>query len=489
MVSDVQPRIEPLPDSGMARCFEAIPEHPGYWADLEQGALPPDLEGTLFRNGPSLFKLGGEVVEHPLDGDGMVSAYTFVDGGLFFRNRYVRTREFVAEQKAGQRMFRGLGTPRPGGVLANAFRTKIKNCANTNVVFHGGHLLALWEGGQPYRLDPATLHTLGGEYDYEGGLGFRYFSAHPAIDPRTGDLYNFGPPYHFTGGRAVMSLTRVDASGKVVQVEDIELPRRFYFHDLALTDRYVVLHFGPMWLKMLPFVLGFASPVPALEWKEGQPSLVLLVDRQTLKPIRYIEGPPGFAFHDLNAFDDGDELIVDYAFYDGNPRWWAHTSSDWTERQLGHGVRPFPVRFRIDPARGLCHSELLADVPMEMCSIHPAHAGRPYRYVYGLGSLFPRSHSVVKLDVQTRRAQVRDFGPDGYPEEPLFVRRAGGGGEDHGYLVFPVLREKQRRTELWVLDASDLEKAPVAVAALRHHVPISFHGSFVPRVFIPERPR
>ena len=36
------------------------------------GTIPPELEGTLLRNGPALFDIGGASVNQPFDGDGMV---------------------------------------------------------------------------------------------------------------------------------------------------------------------------------------------------------------------------------------------------------------------------------------------------------------------------------------------------------------------------------------------------------------------------------
>ena len=58
-----------------------------------EGALPPWLRGTLFRNGPSRFERGGRRYAHMLDGDGAVAAFTFDgEGGVHFRSRFVRTR-------------------------------------------------------------------------------------------------------------------------------------------------------------------------------------------------------------------------------------------------------------------------------------------------------------------------------------------------------------------------------------------------------------
>ncbi|WP_295434907.1 carotenoid oxygenase family protein [uncultured Thiodictyon sp.] len=126
-----------------------------------QGAVPPDLDGILYRNGPGRLERGGLPYGHAFDGDGHVQRLACAGGRVRYTNRFVRTPDFVAEEAAGRLLYRGFGTNRPGGVLANALRLRFKNTANTNVIWHGGQLLALWDGGLPYRLDPAPSQRWG----------------------------------------------------------------------------------------------------------------------------------------------------------------------------------------------------------------------------------------------------------------------------------------------------------------------------------------
>ncbi|MEO1174987.1 MAG: carotenoid oxygenase family protein, partial [Myxococcota bacterium] len=131
------------------------------------GSAP--FDGVLYRNGPGRQELFGIPYGHPFDGDGMISRYEFRDGSVRYRNRYVRTRELEAEERAGKPLFRSFGTNLPGGLVRNLFRLNFKNAANTSVIPHGGKLLALWEGGLPHSIDPNSLETLE-RYDYGGKL-------------------------------------------------------------------------------------------------------------------------------------------------------------------------------------------------------------------------------------------------------------------------------------------------------------------------------
>ena len=92
----------------------------------------------------------------------MVVKIAFKNGQAYFSNRFVRTEGFIKEQAAGKILYRGVfGTQKPGGWLANLFDLKLKNVANTNVIYWGEKLLALWEGERPHSLDPNTLETFG----------------------------------------------------------------------------------------------------------------------------------------------------------------------------------------------------------------------------------------------------------------------------------------------------------------------------------------
>ncbi|MYK86107.1 MAG: carotenoid oxygenase family protein, partial [Synechococcus sp. SB0669_bin_7] len=120
------------------------------WVETVEGAIPPALQGTLYRNGPGRLERGGQWVQHPFDGDGMILAVGFHQGRAYLRNRFVRTAGWLEEEAAGRWRYRGVfGTQKPGGILANALDLRLKNIANTNVVDWGGRLLALWEAASP----------------------------------------------------------------------------------------------------------------------------------------------------------------------------------------------------------------------------------------------------------------------------------------------------------------------------------------------------
>jgi all-trans-8'-apo-beta-carotenal 15,15'-oxygenase len=244
--------------------YRSLRQEYDYWATEIEGRIPERLQGTLFRNGPGKLEAGSQRYGHPFDGDGMVCAITFIDGRVHFRNRFVRTPEFEAEEKAGRVLYRGVfGTQKPGGWWANFLDLRFKNPANTNVIYQGGKLLALWEASAPYRLNPATLATEGSE-TFAGALAPNQpFTAHPRRDPATGDLMAFGVQ---TGPSSTLLFYRVDAQGRLVEKRDYRLPGFAFLHDFVWTPRYWIFFQNPVAFNPLPYMLGLQ---PAGTWAKS----------------------------------------------------------------------------------------------------------------------------------------------------------------------------------------------------------------------------
>lgn len=507
---------------------------------IVEGELPDDLRGVLYRNGPGRLSIGDEVYGHLFDGDGMILRFaigaTSADSRprIRYRNRYVRTREFVHEERAGRILYRGLGTNLPGGIAANFLRLRFKNPANTNIVHHGGRLLALWEGGLPHQLDPVTLDTLG-PCDFAGGLRNRTphtswverriaahlpFSAHPKVDPATGDLYNFGV---VLGPQPRLHIYRVDPRGQFQMGRIVPLSQEPFLHDFMLTPHWFVFFLYPVTFDSGRALLGFSTGIDSLRPIAGAPTQVLLVPRDG-GDVRQFVAAPCFVFHFCNAYEDAaGQIVIDgcrQAEYPVMPP---------LSRALSGQLWDFPLtcltRYTIDPAApagssiaeqtlpshavasgepapvptldGVAASDSVsAGLSLEFPRLHPAWEGRPYRYVWGIaaapGSPYHLYTSLVRHDLQTGQTLRREFAP-WLPGEPVMVPRvpidgrgpaaADGAAEDDGYILTVVYHGQTHRSALHVLDARTL--ATVCVAQLPHHTPPGFHGNFVPAADCP----
>ena len=460
------------------RIFESLDSEHDYVIDELEGAIPQGLRGTLYRNGPARNDLGGKPFAHLFDGDGMLSQFTIEDGRVRYRNRFVRTEHYLAANNADRPPMRGFGNQLRGGVLGNAFRLP-GNVANTSVTLHAGNLMALWEGGHPWRLDPDTLETIG-DYDFDGRLKKAHaFSAHPKIDPITGELFNFGVNY---GRKTRLLCYRVGRDGRMEYLQPVTLPYPVMNHDFALTQKHLVFVIDPILVRVGRLLLGASSLDGALHWEPSKTTQVILVPRDGGKP-RVAECDPFFHFHVNNAYEDGTDTVVDVVRYD--------------DYQLGESLRNFStadfaeqgtlVRLRVKPAGEVEQTELC-----EWKCEFPQHDWRRTTQGHNVsylaagpdGSVLARG--VAKVDHTTERSTIHDFGEGQVAGEPIFVPRAADSAEDDGWLLSLVYSAPEHRSRLVVLDARDVEGEPVAVAHLRHHVPLGFHGTFTERVARPD---
>ncbi|HBE21778.1 MAG TPA: 9-cis-epoxycarotenoid dioxygenase, partial [Cyanobacteria bacterium UBA11367] len=157
------------------------------------GELPADLNGMFVRNGPNpQFPPKGQY--HWFDGDGMLHGVHISNGKATYRDRYIQTRGWKIEHEAGHAIWTGLLEPPQKDNPYGPY----KNVANTALVWHDNRLLALWEGGEPHSIEVPSLETVG-SYTYGGNLKSP-FTAHPKVDPVTGEMMFFGyslaqPPY------------------------------------------------------------------------------------------------------------------------------------------------------------------------------------------------------------------------------------------------------------------------------------------------------
>jgi all-trans-8'-apo-beta-carotenal 15,15'-oxygenase len=459
--------------------FRTLAEEHDYRIEDIDGEVPAGLRGTLYRNGSGRNELGGHWFAHWFDGDGMVSAIRFDDAGLHFRNRYVATDNYRDENDAGRIVHRGFGNMRPGGVLANAFRLPA-NVSNTSVVMDGERLLSLWEGGPPVALDPATLATRGPE---KFGGKAKAFSAHPKIDPETGELFNFGIDY---GARCTLTPYRV-AKGVATKLPPVTLPWPVMNHDFVLTRNYLAFCLGPILVSPLRFLLGVSSFDGALQWQPKRPTLILLVSRNGGGTPRFIEAEAFFQFHFANGHEEDGALIFDLARYPDYLAIGQALRDYWRSAWPSRGMASL-TRLRLDLATGKVESRTYdTGTANEFPTINPSYVGKRQRFAYIACNPADRTQGLQQLlarvDLESGTAVTHDFGPHGYPGEPLFIATGRDGAEDDGVVVTLVFDAARERSDIVGLDARDLAVKPLFVARLKHHVPYALHGTFTPRLF------
>ncbi|AFY94507.1 carotenoid oxygenase family protein [Chamaesiphon minutus] len=472
--------------------YRSQPQEYDYQITEIDGQIPPELTGTLFRNGPGLFDINEDAVRHPFDGDGMICRITFKDGKAHFLNRFVQTEAYVAEKAAGKFLYRGVfGTQKAGGWLSNAFDVNLKNIANTQVVYWGGKLLALWEAAEPHRLDPKTLNTLGIEYLNNTLKPGDPFAAHPLFDPKQNRMVNFGlkaGKFDTTGLLTGITIYELDLDGKVVKEHSHTIPGFAFIHDFAITPNYCIFFQNPVGFNPFPFLFGLKGAGECVKFQPEKPTKIIIIPRNSHsgEKVQMLETKSGFVFHHANAFEHDGKISIDSIAYATFPE--IEEGKDFRDTNFS-SLSPGQLwRFEMDLQTRQVESTLVEPRCCEFPTINPANVGYPYRYVY-MGAAQTCNgnaplQSILKLDRETGEQQLWTAAPTGYVNEPVFVPRPGGTQEDDGWLIAMIYDGAKDRSAVVVLDAADLTKGAVATLHLTHHIPYGLHGSWTDEIFI-----
>jgi carotenoid cleavage dioxygenase-like enzyme len=445
--------------------------------DVIHGAIPTDIDGVYLRNTENQVHhpLGRF---HPFDGDGMIHQIEFQDGRASYRNRFVRTRCFEAEQEAKGSLWGGLADPvtlalRPGFGAHGA----LKDSSSTDVVVHAGQALStFYQCGEGYRLDPLTLDQLG----VESWTPIDGISAHPRVDEATGELLFFNYSKH----APYLHLGEVGADNRLIRYTPVPLPGPRLPHDMAFTENYAILNDLPVFwdAKLLQ------RNIHAVRLHEGLPSRFALVPRHGRGgEIRWFEAAPTYVLHWLNAYEDGDEIVLDGYFQeDPMPRPHKEAPAGFEHMMAyldEHSFRSKLHRWRFNLADGTTREEHLDDRIMEFGMINQRFAGRKYRYAFSTVSqpgwfLFT---GFVKTDLETRTSTEYLLPPGRYASEAPFAPRIGSVDEDDGYLVSFITDENTGTSECVLLDAGDLAAGPVCRIALPHKICSGTHSCWADR--------
>jgi len=473
----------PTMHGGLANLDE---EH-SYWLDQVEGEVPLDLEGSFIRNGPGRQRIGDTPYGHWFDGCGMLSLFSIAEGKVHFKNRYVRTPKYLKETATQKIQYRGFGTQIPGGLKKNIGRMP-GNPANTNSVYHGGKLLALYEGGRPFELDPATLETVG-EYTYDGELKkSNVFSAHGHFHGPTGDWINFGTGsmgVGLKGPKLCFNIFRINKAGKMIAKGQLPVDHFPFAHDFALSAKYAIFFINSITMGPIGQVmLGKRSISEGVEFDKSLPMHIAVVDLETMQEVRRIETDPGAVVHFGNAYDDGDEICVD-AMHADDFEANESLSDIFNAKSLKGGEWR---RYRINVATGAMSFEVMTDTNSEFPTFNQLKACERNELTFAAGSVENGADSFFNAFQRVTRdgdVQMHTLEPGFYGSEPLFAPSKNSADDNDGYILEVVYNAHAHKSSLVIFRAADISE-PVASLPLRHHLPHQFHGFWHNEVLLNE---
>jgi len=456
----------------------------GNWAPVREeredfalpvtGELPRELNGSLYRNGPNpQHDVPGA---HWFVGDGMLHAFTLDNGKASYRNRWVRTPKFMAEHDAGRAIFSGHGFG--GQKLPDAPPSTVTDAgvANTNIIWHGGRLLALEEAHLPTEIDPRTLDARG-YVDYGRGIAGPV-TAHPKIDPVTGELIFFG--YNATGPFSTgMTCGAIAASGVVNRFERFQAPYSSMVHDFIVTENYVLFPILPLTGSIERLRTGR----PAYAWEPDKGAYVGVMKRGgSARDIRWFRGEACYVFHTMNAWEEGDRIIADVMQREAPA---LFPNADGTpiapEKQRARLAR---WTFNLADGSDSFTRVYLDDLTAEFPRIDDRRAGLVNRHSWFAAATAAASggsfDGIAHVDNVTGARRLHVLPAGDAASEPVFVPRAPDAAEGDGWLLAVIWRGAENRSDFAVFDATEVERGPIATVELATRVPFGLHGNWVP---------
>lgn len=436
---------------------------------LVSGKAPAGLSGVLYRNGPAQFRHGSDYASHWFDGDGLVHRISFADGKAVHAGRFVETPKRKAEMAADRFLAPGFGTKGDAAYAVNG--PDDVNSANISVLMSGGELLALWEGGSAWRLDPATLESIGPKV-WRPDLKGMPFLAHPKVEP-DGRVWNLA----INGSKA--GVYRIGADGTLEDFGLVDMGDAAYVHDWAMTERKLIILVQP-WLytrNTPPFIDGF-------EWKPENGLKLLIIDKDDLSRRRWSQAPARAFYHTGSAWEDADGTIrLDAAFYPtpvlGSGGGAAEIRGEYVPQGQTAGKLGL-VTIPVSGDAALSEISLRGDFPQVDPRRHGLR-GAMTALVSGGVPGQPGLTAISVHDWDTGTTDTHAFGAGYLVEEHLMIPKPGGASEKDCWLVGTVINLREQASEVCVFDAAHVNAGPVTVWRAAYAWPLGFHGTWAGR--------
>ncbi len=489
----------------MGLSFRGDPFATGFWAptrfeadlhDCEvEGEIPGAIDGTFYRAAIDRRYPPRHPDDIPYNADGMVDMFRIRSGHCDFRTRYVRTPRYVAERKQRRALY---GAYRNRATNDPIARELSENTANTTPIVHAGKLFMLKELSPPMLLDPHTLATIE-EYDFGGLLEASSFTAHPKIDPLTGEMLAFS--YEARGDLSDdLAIHFFAPDGTLTRTVWVKAPVVSMMHDWAITERHVVLPTTGMvtnreWLDRGGNHWAYDPSVPAY--------VGILPRDGEAKDIRWFKGPPDRAMmvHTTNARTVGDKVILDGPCARGN---FNPQFPNLDGGSFDHEARKNTIRrwtFDLSSPSDEWHEEILFPgiEPTSFTRMDDRYLTQDFRWSFNLlhDQDFPFQHDACRLpmrsnwnawyrfDHHTGRVGKFSAGPTHELFEPHFIPRRTDAPEGDGWLMGVANDYASLTSELVIADCDDLAAGPVARVRLPFRLHMQVHGWWVPSEELP----
>jgi len=445
-----------------------------------KGSLPEWLQGSFIRNGPGTFYAGDQQYRHWFDGLAMLHNFSFSSGRVDYMNKFLHTEAYKGVVETGKITHSEYATDPCRslfGKVTAVFDQRITDSAKVNVGKIHDKYLAFGETSMQIEFDPKTLESMG-VYKYEQKYKQHITNAHPHFDFKENAAYQhvirFGRVSHYR-------MLRIKANGQREVIGEIPVSHPAYLHSFGMSQKYLIIAEFPLTVYPLKLLFQLKPFIENYKWKPEKGTTFYVMDRQSGELAGKYKTDAFFAFHHINAFEQGNELVLDLDAYDD-----AEIINSFYLNRLEDETMIMPAghlkRFRIDlTKKDSVTSGLLSDEIIEMprFDYEKYNMNGSYQFVYGLSLNKDQRrgffNQLVKIDIKSGKSKI--WGEANcHPSEPVFTARPGGKSEDDGVVLTIVLDKEKGNSFLLVLDAASFTE--IARAEVEQPILMGFHGEF-----------
>lgn len=431
------------------------------------GTIPNWLSGSFISNGPAQFEVGSTKLKHWFDGMAMLKKFEFKDGKVTFQNRFLRSKQYLKSKVQGSLYYNEFATR--ADLMSQIFHGNYYDNGNVNITCIDQHFLALTESASIVEFDFHDLSTKG-TFHWDDELKGQVSTAHPHYDPVNHEVINV---LIEVGSQNKYHIYKVLPHSKKRELISTYSPKSlFYIHSFSITPRYVILFKTPLVLSKMKLLCRYPF-MDALTVSQEKTSNFVLIERATGQ-ITEIETDAFVCLHSANAYEQGDELILDLSCYPAeNPYQYFYLASPI--------IMPNPSlrRYVLNLKNKTCRYDALCEQVLEFPRLNYRWAnGQKYQYLYTAAKLKPEDadmNAIQKTEVQTGKTMVwaRETL---YPAEPVFIAKPNSQKEDEGVILIIGYDAAKKSSALILLNAEDMQQ--MAEIPLPFHLPIGLHGNF-----------
>lgn len=442
------------------------------------GKIPEWVEGTLLRNGPGTFKAGNQDYRHWFDGLAMLHKFTFRNGTVSYANKFLQCKAYNEAKLNGKISYSEFATDPCYSLfdrVKGVFSPKITDSAKVNIGNLVGKFVALGEPSLQMEFDPHTLESVG-VFAYDTKVNQHVTTVHPHID--NDEVINLTTRFGRVSNYRFMKLTKGNDS-QLVASQKVKEPA--YLHSFGMSKNYLIITEFPYVVNPLKVLFKAKPFIENYVWKPERGTRIFIFDRNSGRLIKKTITDAFFAFHHINAFEKGNELIFDIAVYqDPGIIQSFYLDRIKSEQKIlpGGEIRRYKVDLNgTDKVRYEKLSDELIELPR--FDYDKLNMDGSYQFIYSIGINSKTKNSfydqIVKSDIKSGKSVIWSE-ENCFPGEPVFLKNPNGKSEDDGIILSVVLDESKGNSFLLVLDAQSFIE--IARAEIPHAVLFGYHGNF-----------